>query len=48
MIIIYQLIASIHLGGAENVAFQLAERCKGNPSYSFKFSVIELYETRNK
>ncbi len=24
MITIYQLIASIHLGGAENVAFQLA------------------------
>lgn len=48
MITIYQLIASIHLGGAENVAFQLAEYCKENTSYNFKFSVIELYRTRNK
>lgn len=48
MITIYQLIASIHLGGAENVAFQLAEYCKENPSYNFKFSVVELYKTRNK
>lgn len=48
MIVIYQLIASIHLGGAENVAFQLAEYCKQNTSCSFKFSVVELYKTRNK
>ena len=48
MIAIYQLIASIHLGGAENVAFQLAEYCKENEAYNFNFSVIELYKTRNK
>lgn len=48
MITIYQLITSIQLGGAENVAFQLAEYCKENPSYNFKFTVIELYRTRNK
>ena len=48
MITIYQLITSIQLGGAENVAFQLAEYCKENPLYSFEFSVIELYRTRNK
>lgn len=48
MITIYQLIASIHLGGAENVAFQLAEYCKDNPAYDFQFSVVELYKTRNK
>lgn len=48
MMKIYQLIASIHLGGAENVAFQLAEYCKEKPSYNFEFSVIELYRTRNR
>ena len=48
MITIYQLITSIQLGGAENVAFQLAEYCKENPLYSFEFSIIELYSTRNK
>lgn len=48
IITIYQLIASIHLGGAENVAFQLAEYCKGSPSYNFDFTVIELYDTKNK
>lgn len=48
MITIYQLIASIHLGGAENVAFQLAEYCKEDPSNNFQFSVIELYRTQNK
>ena len=48
MITIYQLIASIHLGGAENVAFQLAEYCKESSKYNFKFTVVELYKTRNK
>lgn len=48
IITIYQLIASIHLGGAENVAFQLAEYCKVNPEFNFDFTVVELYKTRNK
>lgn len=48
MITVYQLIASIHLGGAENVAFQLAEYCKENQSNNFEFSILELYRTRNK
>ena len=48
MITIYQLITSIHLGGAENVAFQLAEYCKGSLSNPFEFRVLELYETRNE
>ncbi|MDD2476665.1 MAG: glycosyltransferase family 4 protein [Dysgonamonadaceae bacterium] len=48
MIKIYQLIASIHLGGAENVAFQLAEYCKENTAEKFSFTVVELYKTRNK
>ena len=48
MIKIYQLITSIHLGGAENVAFQLAEYCRADdPSYNFDFTVIELYKSKN-
>ncbi|NLZ73422.1 MAG: glycosyltransferase family 4 protein, partial [Bacteroidales bacterium] len=48
MINIYQLITSIYLGGSENVAFQLAEYCKKNNPGNFRFTVIELYKTRNK
>ena len=47
MITIYQLIASIHLGGAENVAFQLTEYCKADSSNIFDFTVIELYKSKN-
>lgn len=47
MITIYQLISSVHLGGAENVAFQLAEYCEGDPLHNFEFTVIELYQTKN-
>lgn len=47
MITIYQLISSIQLGGAENVAFQLSEHCETKSSDSFKFTVLELYKTRN-
>lgn len=48
MILIYQLITSIQLGGAENVAFQLAEHCKTGSSENFKFTVVELYKTNNE
>ena len=48
MIAIYQLITSIQLGGAENVAFQLAEHCKAGTSNNFKFTVVELYKTNNE
>ena len=48
MIVIYQLITSIQLGGAENVAFQLAEHCKAGTSNNFKFTVVELYKTNNE
>lgn len=48
MITIYQLIASIHLGGAENVAFQLSEYCRTNRSKNFNFTIVELYKTRNE
>ncbi len=47
MIKIYQLISSIQLGGAENIAFQLAEHCETNSSKNFKFTIVELYNTRN-
>ena len=48
MITIYQLITSIHLGGSENVAFQLTEHCKSNiNNNNFKFTVVELYNTEN-
>ena len=46
MIVIYQLITLIQLGGAENVAFQLAEHCKSDSSNNF--TVVELYKTNNE
>ena len=48
MITIYQLISSIQLGGAENVAFQLTEHCKTNSYNNFKFTIVELYDTNNE
>lgn len=48
MIKIYHLIASIYLGGSENVAFQIAEYCNKNKPSNFKFTIIELYKTKNK
>lgn len=47
MITIYQLITSIQLGGAENVAFQLSEHCKAKSSNNFKFTVLELHKSRD-
>lgn len=45
---IFQLISSIQLGGAENVAFHLAEHCGKGYLNSFEFIVVELYRTRNE
>jgi glycosyltransferase involved in cell wall biosynthesis len=42
---IFQLINSIQLGGAEIVAFNLAEYCKSNTSSDFEFVVVELHQT---
>lgn len=42
---IFQLITSINLGGAENVAFELAESCRQNGN--FQCHVVELFRTEN-
>jgi len=44
---IFQLIRSIHLGGAEIVAFNLAEFCKNKYPDNFEFIIIELHQTRD-
>jgi glycosyltransferase involved in cell wall biosynthesis len=43
---IFQLINSIQLGGAEIVAFNLAEYCKCNSTPDFEFVVVELHQTK--
>ena len=43
---IFQLINSIQLGGAEIVAFNLAEYCKCNSTVDFEFVVVELHQTK--
>lgn len=40
---IFQLITSINLGGAENVAFNLAENCSKNS----EFVIVELFNTNS-
>ncbi|NGY37405.1 glycosyltransferase family 4 protein [Flavobacterium sp. XN-5] len=48
MIKIFQLVTSVNLGGAENIAFSLSENCsKANPN-DFEFIVVELYHTKSK
>lgn len=42
---IFQLISSIHLGGAENVAFHLSEQCLLESKESTAFAIVELYRT---
>lgn len=42
---IFQLISSIHLGGAENVAFHLSEQCLLERKESTAFAIVELYRT---
>jgi len=44
---IYQLIASVHLGGSEIIAFDLAEHCRRRASVDIGITVVELYSTRN-
>ena len=45
---IFQLINSIQLGGAEIVAFNLAEFCKSDSGNEFEFVVVELHQTKEK
>ena len=44
---IVQLITSIDLGGAENVAFNIVEHCKKQYPESFDFFIIELFSKKN-
>ena len=45
MVKVFQLIRSIHLGGAEIVAFNLAEFCNNKSMPDFEFVVVELHQT---
>ncbi|MBV5282635.1 MAG: glycosyltransferase [Paludibacter sp.] len=45
MVKVFQLIRSIHLGGAEIVAFNLAEFCNNKSLPDFEFVVVELHQT---
>lgn len=44
---IYQLITSVQLGGAEIVAFDLAEYCGKGLRHNPEITVVELYPTQN-
>lgn len=44
---IFQLIRSVHLGGAEIVAFNLSEFCRSNNPENFEFVVVELHKTKD-
>lgn len=47
MLKIFQLIRSIHLGGAEIVAFNLSEYCNDSQK-QFEFTVVELHKTNDR
>lgn len=47
MIKVFQLIRSIHLGGAEIVAFNLSEYCKVDNT-DFEFVIIELHKSTDE
>jgi glycosyltransferase involved in cell wall biosynthesis len=47
MIKVFQLIRSIHLGGAEIVAFNLSEYCKADNT-DFEFVIIELHKSTDE
>ena len=47
MLKLFQLVRSVHLGGAEMVAFNLAEFCKASYPDKFKFTVVELHQTND-
>src|SRR5690554_397834 len=45
---IFQLISSIQLGGAEVVAFDIAEHCCKELCKNVEITIVQLYETRNE
>jgi len=47
MLKIYQIITSIDVGGAENVAFRLVDNINQNKMNDFDFTVIELYKSKS-
>lgn len=47
MITIFHLIASVQLGGAENVALSICENLAKEPGNRFKVVIFELYKTNN-
>ena len=47
MIKVFQLIRSIHLGGAEMVAFSIAEHCAKSPMAQFDFVIAELHSSND-
>jgi glycosyltransferase involved in cell wall biosynthesis len=47
MLKVLQLVRSVHLGGAEMVAFNLAEFCKVSYPDKFEFIVVELHQTND-
>jgi glycosyltransferase involved in cell wall biosynthesis len=48
MVKIFQLITSVNLGGAENIAFSLAEKCEMTNPGEFEFIIVELYSTKSE
>jgi glycosyltransferase involved in cell wall biosynthesis len=48
MVKVFQLITSVNLGGAENIAFSLAEKCKTNNPNELEFVIVELYSTNSE
>jgi glycosyltransferase involved in cell wall biosynthesis len=47
MLKVFQLVRSVHLGGAEIVAFHLSEFIGSNYPDKFEFVVVELHQTKN-
>ena len=47
MLKVFQLVRSVHLGGAEMVAFNLAEFCEISNSDKFEFIIVELHQTND-
>lgn len=47
MLKVFELVRSVHLGGAEIVAFNLAESCENNYPDKFEFIIVELHKTNN-
>jgi glycosyltransferase involved in cell wall biosynthesis len=48
MVKVFQLITSVNLGGAENIAFSLAEKCEITNPDEFEFVIVELYPIKSE